>query len=56
MSRNNAPFVIALLLAACAASAEAPAVTALDAAGEPLRSAFDAATGKVRAIFLAAPT
>jgi len=49
--------VVALLAAvACAAPAATKSAATLDAAGEPLRSQFDAAAGKVRAILLAAPT
>ena len=44
-----------LALAACGASAPNPAYQVLDASAEPLRTAFNAANGKVRAIFLASP-
>lgn len=47
-----------LLVASCAGSgSEVPAnLTKLDAGVDPLQEAFDAATGKVRAIVLASPT
>ena len=54
--RSSALFGAFLALTtACSAGADA-GVPALDAAGEPLRAQFDAAAGKPRAIFLAAPT
>lgn len=45
-----------LALAACAASAPDPGYQVLTAEAEPLRTAFNAASGKVRAIFLASPS
>ena len=45
-----------LLSASCSAGAEPLSVATLDPAGEPLRAQFDAASGKVRAILLPAPT
>ena len=45
-----------LVLAGCAPSTAAPGHTVLSADLSALRSRFDADTGKVRAIFLAAPT
>jgi hypothetical protein len=42
-------------LFACAAPAPDPSYQVLTAQAEPLRTAFNAAGGKVRAIFLAAP-
>lgn len=45
-----------LALAACGAAAPHPAYQVLDANAEPLRAAFKAADGKVRAIFLASPS
>lgn len=53
------PVVLALLfLVSCAGGgSEVPAdLVSLDRGVEPLRAAFDAATGKVRAIVLASPT
>ena len=43
-------------LAACGSPGHAAGVEALSAKGEPLRAAFEAAHGKVRAILLASPT
>ena len=54
--RRGASLLAPLLLLASCAAAEAPPVATLDGVGEPLRSQFDAAAGKVRAIFLPAPT
>lgn len=45
-----------LAFATCAASAPIPGHEALTADAEPLRTAFNAAQGKVRAVFLASPT
>lgn len=46
-----------LLLTSCGGGSQVPSsLQSLDGGVEPLRSAFDAATGKVRAIFLASPT
>jgi uncharacterized lipoprotein YmbA len=45
-----------LALAACGATAPNPGYQVLDARAEPLRTAFNQARGKVRAIFLASPT
>jgi hypothetical protein len=47
---------LSLVAVACAAAEPPPGVVSLDAAAEPLRAQFDAAAGRVRAIFLAAPT
>lgn len=48
------PLVVALaVIAACGSDGSHPQV---DPAGEPVRTAFNQAAGKVRAIFLAAPT
>lgn len=47
---------LALLALACGAADGDPGYRTIAADGEPLRSAFDAETGKVRAIFLAAPS
>lgn len=44
-----------LALVACGANASDPGYQVLDAKAEPLRTAFNEARGKVRAIFLAAP-
>jgi hypothetical protein len=44
-----------LLLAACS-GAGGPGYETLMPDGEPLRAAFNAGAGKVRAIFLASPT
>ena len=44
-----------LALAACGANASGPSYQVLDAKAEPLRTAFNEAHGKVRAIFLASP-
>jgi len=44
-----------IVLMGCGPSAAAPGHTTLDGLS-PLRSRFNADTGKVRAIFLAAPT
>ena len=51
-------FSVALLLSltACAGASRAATVEPLTAGGEPLRTAFNAAAGRVRAIFLASPT
>ena len=46
----------ALVLTACADPAPGTGDRSLGPGGEPLRSAFNAAEGKVRAILLAAPT
>jgi hypothetical protein len=48
--------VLALAFAACGAAASPPSYQRLDGQSEPLRQAFDDARGKVRAIFLAAPS
>jgi hypothetical protein len=48
--------VLLVSLVACSGTGRAASVDTLTADSEPLRSAFDAASGKVRAIFLAAPT
>lgn len=45
-----------LALTACAVSEADPGYQTLTAEAEPLRTAFNAANGKVRAIFLAAPS
>lgn len=51
------PWLIGLLtVAACAAGPADGRYPSLRADGEPLRSSFNQAAGKVRAIFLAAPT
>lgn len=47
---------VLLGLAACAAAAPPAGVEAVRADAEPLRAAFNAAHGKVRAIFIASPT
>ena len=52
--RSAVPFLWPLALAACGA-APSPHVTVDGDVGE-LRRAFNAETGKVRAIFLASPT
>lgn len=44
-----------LALSACAPSSPDPSYQVWDAEAEPLRTAFNAAHGKVRAIFLASP-
>lgn len=44
-----------LVLAACAAPAPEATYEVLTAEAEPLASAFNAARGKVRAVFLASP-
>lgn len=44
-----------LLLAACSGGSPVPHHV-LDATSEPLRTRFDADSGKVRALFLASPT
>ena len=44
-----------LLLAACNGARE-PGYETMSRDGEPLRAAFNAGVGKVRAIFLASPT
>ncbi len=46
---------IMLALGACASPASEPAYRVLNSDQEPLRSEFNAAKGKVRAIFLATP-
>lgn len=45
-----------LALAACGASGPDPGYQALTAGAEPLRTAFNAANGKVRAVVLASPS
>lgn len=45
-----------LALAACATGPAGTPYETLRSDGEPLQSAFDDAAGKVRAVFLAAPT
>jgi len=45
-----------LTVVACAAGPSDGRYPSLRADGEPLRSSFNQAAGKVRAIFLAAPT
>ena len=45
-----------LALAACAASGPDPSYQLLTADAEPLRTAFNSANGKARAILLAAPS
>ena len=45
-----------LALAACAASGSDPSYQLLTADAAPLRTAFNAASGKVRAIILASPS
>ncbi len=45
-----------LVLSACGASASSPSHQRLDSQSKPLRQAFNEARGKVRAIFLAAPS
>lgn len=54
---NRSSIVLAglLVLAACGRGGPVPHHV-LDANSEPLRTAFDADTGKVRALFLASPT
>lgn len=47
---------LCLALAACSAPATEPTFEVLTSEVEPLASAFNAATDKVRAIFLAAPS
>lgn len=47
---------LVLGIAACAAAAPGPTYENLKADGEPLRTAFNEAHGRVRAIFLASPT
>ncbi|MEO8502525.1 MAG: hypothetical protein ABI609_01380 [Acidobacteriota bacterium] len=44
-----------LALAACGAANPSASYQTLDGQAEPLRTAFNAAHGKVRAIFLASP-
>ncbi|HEX9669570.1 MAG TPA: hypothetical protein VGC93_08810 [Thermoanaerobaculia bacterium] len=48
--------VALLTVAACAAGPADGRYPSLRADGEPLRSSFNQAAGKVRAVFLAAPT
>lgn len=45
-----------LLLIACEGSGASPRYETLGPGGEPLKSAFNNAEGKIRAIFLASPT
>ena len=45
-----------LLLVACEGSGAGPRHETIGPRGEPLRSAFNEAEGKVRAVFLASPT
>ena len=56
VGRGRSGLACLFLVASCAAGAETPPVATLDDAGEPLRAQFDAKAGKVRAIFLPAPT
>lgn len=48
--------VSVVLLAACGASSPSTPYRKLDSTTQPLRGEFDQARGKVRAIFLAAPS
>lgn len=45
-----------ILLAACGASSPSTSYRKLDSTTQPLREEFNQARGKVRAIFLAAPS
>lgn len=45
-----------LLFVACTAPASTPGYEVMDTKLEALRSAFNRASGKVRAVFLASPT
>ena len=54
MRSRNALAAALTLLAACGRSANSPHETL--SSTDPLRSAFNADSGKVRAIFLASPT
>ena len=47
---------VAASLAGCAPTGQARDFAVLDDAGEPLRSRFDAAVGKVRVLMLVSPT
>lgn len=52
---RRSAIITLLALAACSAGAQPPYQT-IDGSAEPLRTAFNDARGKVRAIFLASPT
>lgn len=49
-------WLAALALAACTAGSAGSLDETLEANAEPLRTAFDEAAGKVRAVFLVSPT